>query len=200
MVKYDPTRHHRRSIRLTGHDYAQGGGYFVTIVCVERALLLEDPRFRLAVEEAWLWLASQYDYVHLDEYVVMPNHLHGVIVTHGTCRGDSRIAPTASVKRKPLGRLVGAFKTVSTKRINELRGTPGLTVWQRNYYEHIIRDEEELNRVRQYIIDNPTCWEQDPENPCQQPRRPRVTIHKTNRGNGRGGSRTAPGIVRRCGV
>jgi hypothetical protein len=59
---------------------------------------------------------------------------------------------------------VGAFKTVSTKCINEIRGTPGLPVWQRNFYEHIIRDEEELDAVRQYIVDNPVRWEEDPEN------------------------------------
>jgi REP element-mobilizing transposase RayT len=164
-MTYDPTGRHRRSIRLAGHDYAQPGTYFVTVVCRERALLLEDPGFRLAVEAGWCWLADRYEYLHLDEYVVMPNHLHGLVVIGDTCRGGSRTAPTARVKRKPLGRLIGAFKTVSTKRINELRGTPGATVWQRNYYEHIIRDEEELNRVRQYIADNPARWQQDPENP-----------------------------------
>jgi len=75
-------------------------------------------------------------------------------------RGGLRTAPTAmqtapAVKRKPIGRLIGAFKTVSTKRINEHRGTPNAPVWQRNYYEHIIRNEESLNRIRQYIADNP---------------------------------------------
>jgi REP element-mobilizing transposase RayT len=117
------------------------------------------------VEETWLWLADQYEFVHLDEYVIMPNHLHGIIVIGDTCRGASRSAPTRVAKRKPLGRLVGAFKTVSTKRINEIRGTLGVPVWQRNYYERVIRNGEELNRVRQYIIDNPAHWEQDRENP-----------------------------------
>jgi len=144
------------------------------------------------VEETWLWLADQYEFVHLDEYVIMPNHLHGIIVIGDTCRGgtrtvlrrgdtrtvlrrgdtrtvlrrgDTRSAPTGVAKRKPLGRLVGAFKTVSTKHINEIRGTLGVPVWQRNYYERVIRNGEELNRVRQYIIDNPAHWEQDHENP-----------------------------------
>ena len=159
-MTYDPTRHHRRSIRLPSYDYAQVGAYFVTIVCKERALLLEDPMLRTVVEETWLWLANQYDYVRLDEYVVMPNHLHGIIVIR---RGGSRTAPTKdATKRKPLGRLIGAFKTVSTKRMN---AAPGLPVWQRNYYERVIRDEDELNRIRQYIIDNPMRWEEDEENP-----------------------------------
>ena len=83
----------------------------------------------------------------------------------GVRRGDSRIAPTGAFKRKPLGQLIGAFKTVSTKRINEIRAAAGLPVWQRNYYEHVIRSGEELSRVREYIINNPLHWDQDPENP-----------------------------------
>jgi putative transposase len=165
-MKYDPMRHHRRSIRLPTYDYAQAGAYFVTIVCRDRLLLLEDPRLREVVEETWLWLADQYEFVQLDEYVIMPNHLHGIIVIDDArSRGASRSAPTGVARRKPLGRLVGAFKTVSTKRINEIRGTLGVPVWQRNYYERVIRNDEELNRVRQYIIDNPAHWEEDSENP-----------------------------------
>jgi len=79
-------------------------------------------------------------------------------------RGGSRTAPTMG-KRKPIGRLIGAFKTVSTKCINQMRNTSGMTVWQRNYYEHIIRDETSMHRIREYIIDNPSQWEFDRENP-----------------------------------
>ena len=167
-MTYDPTRHHRRSIRLPAYDYTQAGAYFVTLVCKEGALLLEDLLYKEIVGKAWLWLEAQYAYVVLDQYVIMPNHLHGIIFIRDSGRGGSRTAPTDGTKRKPLGRLIGAFKTVSTKRINEMRGTPGLPVWQRNYYEHVIRNEGELNRVRQYIVDNPARWEQDPENPRQR--------------------------------
>ena len=97
--------------------------------------------------ESWRWLASQYPYVTLDEWTVMPNHLHGILILTG--RGGSRTAPTV----KPLGRLIGAFKTVSTRRINQLRRTPGALVWQRNFWEHIVRDEPELQRIRTYIRD-----------------------------------------------
>jgi len=165
-MNYDPTRHHRRSIRLPSYDYSQSGAYFVTIVCRDRVLLLNDPGLRAVAEEAWLWLADQYVFVHLDAFVVMPNHLHGIIVINDTRRGGSRTAPTTNgLRPKTLGRLVGAFKTVSTKRINEIRGTHGLPVWQRNYYEHVIRNEGERDRIRQYIAGNPTCWDQDRENP-----------------------------------
>ena len=105
--------------------------------------------------------------------MIMPNHLHGIIVIADVVKGGSRpgfaalcpgtTAPTE--KRKPIGRLVGAFKTVSTKRINHPRNTPGLKIWQRNYYEHIIRNDDELNRIREYIANNPAQWEMDRENP-----------------------------------
>ena len=98
----------------------------------------------------------------------MPNHLHGIIMIRDDIRrGGSRTAPTE--KRKPLGRLIGAFKTVSTKRINELRLTSGGPFWQRNYYEHVIRSEEELAEVREYILNNPARWNEDENNPALRP-------------------------------
>lgn len=86
--------------------------------------------------------------------------------THGSEGGESDISSRPlSGHRKPIGRLIGAYKTVSTKRINELGRTPGARLWQRNYYEHIIHDEDEFNLIRQYILDNPARWETDRENP-----------------------------------
>ena len=160
-----PEGHRRRSIRLPDYDYSQTGAYFVTIVCKNRALLLDNQTYRDVVEEAWRWLASHHAHVTLDEYVLMPNHLHGVLLINSPRRGGSRTAPTEPAQNKPLGRLIGAFKTVSTKKINALRSTPGEQVWQRNYYERIIRNEDELNRIRTYIQENPLHWEEDPENP-----------------------------------
>ncbi len=127
------------------------------------------------VTDVWQWLETQYPYVTLDEFVVMPNHLHGLIMitddsrrgnSDGMRRGVSLTAPTgATAKRKPLGRLIGAFKTVSTKRVNRLHGLPGSPLWQRNYFEHVVRNEESLTKIRQYIRDNPLRWEFDKENP-----------------------------------
>ena len=164
---YDPQKHRRRSIRLKGYDYSQAGAYFVTICTQNRESLLGEivggemilNAYGRVVAVCWVWLAKQYPYVELDEWVMMPNHAHGIVILSGG-RGGSRTAPT-----KSLGRLVGAFKTVSTKRINQMRHTPGAAVWQRNYYEHIIRNEDELNRLRQYILDNPVQWEMDENNP-----------------------------------
>jgi len=116
---------------------------------------------------SWEWLATQYAHVELVGWIVMPNHLHGIVVIHNDgCAGGSRTAPTKPTTQKPLGRLIGAFKTVSTKRINALRGSHGMPVWQRNYYEHIIRDESELNCIREYVINNPAGWDKDEENPA----------------------------------
>jgi len=161
-MRFDPDRYRRHSIRLPGYDYRSPGAYFVTIVCKDRAPLMDEPDLRAVTEETWLWLAERYGYVYLDEYVIMPNHLHGIVVVDDTRRGGSRTAPTTP--RKPLGRLIGAFKTVSTKRINEIRGTPGFPVWQRNYYEHIIRNQTELEEIRRYTLENPLRWDDDPEN------------------------------------
>ncbi|MBC7263734.1 MAG: transposase [Chloroflexi bacterium] len=179
-MPYDPQKHHRRSIRLRDYDYSQAGAYFVTLCTRNRECLFGDVvdgemrlnEFGAAVEESWKWLAEQYEYVALDEWVIMPNHVHGIIwIVDDPGRGSSRTAPT--MKRKPLGRLIGAFKTVSTKRINEMNGTPGAPVWQRNYYEHVIRSEAELNRIRRYIAANPWQWQWDGNNPVHIGRRQR---------------------------
>jgi REP element-mobilizing transposase RayT len=109
-------------------------------------------------------VATAYPYVGLDEWGVMPNHLHGIIIINDNRRmGGSRTAPTANVR--PLGGLIGAFKTVSTKRVRQEYGSYTGPLWQRSYYEHVIRDDADLLRIRQYIINNPACWDTDEENP-----------------------------------
>ncbi len=177
MVKlsFSPNIHNRHSIRLRGYDYTCDGAYFITICTQDRSCLfggITNNEMNLneigkIVYETWRWLSVQYDYVALDEMIVMPDHLHGIIIIadqhgrgdsslDGGSRGDSRITPTK--KRKTIGRLIGAFKTVSTKKINELVNTPGSRMWQRDYYEHIIRNNEELNRIREYISNNVIMW------------------------------------------
>jgi REP element-mobilizing transposase RayT len=142
----------RRSIRLTGYDYATPAAYFVTICTAGRALPLRLPTFRAAVEEAWVALPRLFRALQLDEMVVMPDHVHCVIAlldgTGCAAQGASRRAPT-------LADVVRAFKGNTTRQINQLRHAPGAPVWQRNYYEHIVRDEAELDRIREYIRSNP---------------------------------------------
>ena len=199
-TRYNPDKYHRRSIRLKGYDYTTAGAYFITLCTHQRECLfgaIEHGEMRLSqpgqiVVDTYLWLANQYPYVHLDRWVVMPNHLHGIIVLTDDCRGGLRIAlppnlaPPPNIApdialtpdvvltpditlRKPLGRLIGAFKTVSTKQINLVRDTPDIPVWQRNYYEHIIRDDRALQHIRQYIQNNPLSWRDDQLHPDHPP-------------------------------
>lgn len=177
----------RRSIRLQGYDYSQPGAYFVTIVTHARSMLLGDVNkgtmvlngLGEAAAESWGWLTTAFQHVRLDEWVVMPNHVHGIIVLveDGTWAGDSRAAPTArpgrfaafvdpsQAKRAALPQIVGAFKTVAGQRIDQIRRTPGVPVWQRGYYDHVVRGEVELKRIRGYLVGNPGKWEEDEENP-----------------------------------
>jgi len=115
------------------------------------------------VNESWLWLPQQYPYVELDEFQILPDHLHGIIVINEPRRGGSRTAPTDGQKVKPLGGLIGAFKTVSTKQINKIRNTPGISFWQRSFHDHIIRNEADLYRIREYIKNNPLQWDIEKE-------------------------------------
>jgi putative transposase len=176
MSNFEPKIHHRRSIRLPGYDYSRAGGYYVTIVAWQRECLFGEVvdgemvlnDFGQIAAKTWQWLQTQYPYVELGTSIVMPNHFHGIIILHDDDRrDDSRIVPTDGPKRKPLGRLIGAFKTVSTKNINLLRHTEGQVVWQRNYYEHIIRSEKEMKTIWDYIEGNPARWEKDNENPSR---------------------------------
>jgi len=192
-MKHKVEKQHRRSIRLHGYDYAQAGAYFVTIVVRDRACLfgavdngeMRPNQFGRIVQATWNELPHHYPGVGYDAFVVMPNHIHGVIglvdddgvgannvgaglkPARGVVAGPNSVraglkpAPT----RPGLPEIIRAFKTFSARRVNELRETRGVPIWQRNYYEHIIRDEESLNRIRQYIADNPARWEFDPDNP-----------------------------------
>ena len=161
----------RTSNRLRGWNYANTAAYFVTLVVRERTCLFGEVvngemilnPFGSVVDESWRWLREQYDHIELDAYVVMPNHLHGIIVITDNQSGQS------VSQGKPLGRLIGAFKTVSTKQINELRSTPGESIWQRGFYDRVIRNEAELESVREYISGNPAKWDEDPENVTIRP-------------------------------
>jgi len=175
----------RRSIRLKGYDYSQPGAYFVTICTRNQYHYLGDiigGRMKLSeigeiINQFWIETPYHFDNVHLDEFIVMPNHLHGIIMIDVNCRGEvpspykstlpnSQGRETLPLQQKrPLGHVIGYFKYQSTKRINKVRGLPGVTIWQRNYYEHVVRDEESLNRIRQYVVDNPARWVFDRENP-----------------------------------
>ena len=178
MTRDRPGRYSRRSIRLDGYDYRQPGAYFVTI-CTQGSECLfgevVDGRTRLNVggEMVWRWwqeLNAKFPPVRTDAAVVMPNHFHGIIFIVGQ---PHRVAPTDGPRRgdaPTLGEIIGWFKTMTTNEY--IRGAKELgwppfpgKVWQRNYYERIIRNREELERIRSYIQTNPERWALDRNNP-----------------------------------
>ncbi len=176
-MPYDSFLHHRRSIRLQGFDYRTPGYYFLTVCTKWREPVLGEVvegRVRLnqvgkTVESVWHSLSNHFPEVDRDEFVVMPNHVHGIvgIVGAGFPRpkiAGPRGAETAPLQRVALGQIVAYFKYRSSSLINQLRQMAGEPVWQRNYYERIIRNDAELARIRQYIRENPAHWEDDPEN------------------------------------
>jgi len=165
---------HRRSIRLCDYDYTQSGAYFVTICTYERRCLfgqiidgnMVSNEWGAIVQEEWEQTAILRPNVELDTFVVMPNHIHGVIVITDDGRGTMHCAPTYRREfSKPvansLSTIIGTFKAAVTRRINRLPDMPDHPIWQRNYYEHVIRDERSLNRIRAYVVNNPATWAKD---------------------------------------
>ena len=192
---YNLTLHYRYSTRLKYYDYSQAGAYFVTVCSQNRECIFGDisnGEMRLnsagkLVEKWWVELNHKYKDIALDAFVIMPNHVHGIIVlTTGNVGAvheppkDKAIRELSSkrvIHELPLQknkierrnmvipRIMGFFKMNSAKHINGLRNTAGISVWQRNYYEHVIRNEASLGKIREYIVNNPSKWEDDIENP-----------------------------------
>ncbi|MCG2720893.1 MAG: hypothetical protein L6290_02600 [Thermodesulfovibrionales bacterium] len=185
---YNPEIHHRRSIRLKGHDYSQTGAYFVTVCSLNKECMFGEIKHGTAglneygemVMKCWNEIPGHFINVECDEFVVMPNHIHGVIFINN-CRGEvsspfssdsdtikftQQGGETPPLLRKiTLGQIVAYFKYQTAKTINQIRNTLGTSIWQRNYYEHIIRDDRELQAIREYIRYNPLKWNDDEENP-----------------------------------
>ena len=161
---------------MKDYDYSHPGGYFVTVCTRNRECLLGEIAENSIhpsmcgeiVRSCWGHLPRHYPHVVLDAFVLMPNHVHGIIVlTDPDFVGAGlKPAPTLAGRRCSVPETVRAFKAFSSRRINEWRGTPGKSAWQRGYYEHIVRNEEDLNEIRKYITENPLSWELDRENPA----------------------------------
>lgn len=156
MSDYNRDKHHRRSIRLREYDYARPGAYFVTICARERTCLLGDVTkgvmilnsYGQVVESCWQALPLHFSHVQGDAFVIMPNHVHGIIVLRRGEAFAANASPLQGTKSGSLGAIVQNFKSVTTRRINQMRGMLGTPFWQRNYYEHIIRNEDEWNEIR----------------------------------------------------
>jgi len=192
--------HHRRSIRLKNYDYSSPGAYFVTVCAWDRQFLfgqiagetMRENECGKVVRARWEAIPTHFHSVEPDEFVVMPNHVHGIIMIldrtlDSPCRGTACRAPftarrapftprhAPSVERfghpvpASVPTILRSFKSAVTKALNESRGGRVSPVWQPNYYEHVIRDEKELDRIRQYIVFNPQQWAFDRENPAGCP-------------------------------
>jgi putative transposase len=130
-------------------------------------------KFGSIVNDCWNDIPNHFTNVEIDAFVVMPNHIHGIVSIVDTRRGEvtspaPKGAETAPLRKHTLGQVIAYFKYQTTKSINQIHKTPGNRVWQRNYYEHVTRNEVDLNDVRQYIINNPIQWDMDEENPSWQ--------------------------------
>jgi putative transposase len=172
---------HRKQLRLRGYDYAFPGVYFVTICSAGKLAvfgsvsgeeIVLSPEGEI-VRSEWIALAERFARLVLDKFVIMPNHLHGVLAFVGHAGGASPAPTTTTTTTKPGGaspsptlfEVIGAFKSISTIKVNKLLGRRGVTLWQRSYYEHIVRTGEDLRKIQRYILENPLMWSLDPENP-----------------------------------
>jgi len=187
-MAFDPAIHHRQSIRLQGYDYSQAGAYFVTICAQHRACLfgdIADQKMRLndagqMVERWYRALEQKFPDIRCGDFICMPNHVHFIAVNVGA---DLRVCPdrvcpddvggkTGEHMGSPLPRVVQWFKTMTTNAyIDGVKSHHWPTfykrLWQRNYYEHIVRNDADLAHIQQYIKSNPALWQQDALNPKQ---------------------------------
>ncbi len=165
---------YHRLTRLKEYDYSQPGGYFITICTKNRYCLfgkVENDQMKLnhcgeIAQLSWSQLSEHYHNVELDVFIIMPNHIHGIIFLTDVGAGFKPAPTVLGFYCHPLPEIVRGFKTFSSKKINELRNMSGTPVWQRNYYEHVIRKDESLDKIREYIVTNPLRWALDRENPA----------------------------------
>ena len=178
-MKHNPNIHHRRSIRLKGYDYSWPGAYFITICTQDRQCLFGKVvggemwlnHAGAMAERWWQELNRKFRHIQTDVHIVMPNHVHGIIVIQSV-GADLRVCPYMKGAHigAPLPEIVQWFKTMTTNEyIRRVKNDgwppfPG-RLWQRNYYEHVIRDDQSLYRIRNYILENPLLWHLDRENP-----------------------------------
>jgi putative transposase len=183
-MKYDPHIHHRRSIRLKGYDYSQAGLYFVTICCenkehrfgkIENDEMILNDAGKIA-NECWMEIPKHFPNAVSHEHVVMPNHIHGIVeLTNGPDVGAENFLPLPPLQHprnefqkiipRSIGSIIKGFKIGVTKwfRNNSIGANNDLPirVWQRNYHEHVIRNEQSYQTISDYIINNPAKWKDD---------------------------------------
>ena len=152
--------------RWASHDYSSPGAYFVTACAHQKMMIFQRPAIAAIIEQAWDELPGHFPGVMLDAFVVMPNHIHGVLIISN---GDSSsVAPQhaeALRSRAPLSVIVRSFKAAVTREVRLQELWDGGRLWQPNFYDRVVRNEKELHRIRVYIANNPIAWQFDNENP-----------------------------------
>jgi putative transposase len=174
----EQTQHYRKSLRLKDYNYSLAGAYFITICTRDRKSYFEKfPNLQIIIHTQWDGLVNRFPQIQLDEFVVMPNHIHGIIFIVGAIhesplqnRSNMSLpmvyeSPLQNRRNMLLPKAIGYFKMNTAKQINQILKRAGQPFWQRNYYEHVIRNEKELKRIRAYIQNNPLRWKLDRENP-----------------------------------
>ncbi len=173
-----PNHPERKSPRLAGYDYSRPGAYFITACTKNREFLFSSNDARRAVLSVWHSVLDIFANIMLGEFVVMPNHIHGIIwiladgayrLHPGTWKNDpgrdGRLpVPTGITQYEPLSNIVGAFKTMVARQVNQLRNVTGIPVWQKSFYDRIVRNEYELKCIEHYIRINPVKWVDDRDN------------------------------------
>lgn len=169
-MKFDPDKHHRRSIRLRNFDYTSARGYFVTIVTHQRQSIfgkIENREINLnqlgdIARKQWLRLPSRFESLSLGLFVVMPNHIHGILQINPHPESDrGEEEQYGKPVKGSIPTIVRSYKSTVTKEIRLSNVFHVGPVWQRNYYEHVIRDQEDWHNIREYIRFNPLHWDQD---------------------------------------
>ena len=177
MKKQNIKQHHRRSIRLKEYDYSKAGAYFATICTLNKKHIFGGIRNGLVelsmigkiANKFWFEIPKHFEDVKLDEFIIMPNHIHGIIFVNDVNVGVQNFEPLQKQNRfqqiipKSIGSIIRAYKS-SVTHWGKLNGYEHFK-WQRNYWEHVIRNEDKQNKIRQYIQFNPLKWHLDRENP-----------------------------------
>ena len=161
----------RRLTRLQSYDYSQDGAYFITVCTRGRLCLFGDVKHDAmqpnqcgqAVTDVWNLLSRHFPHVQTFAFSLMPNHVHGVLLFRDV--GEKAACPNRRCQRHGLPDVVGSFKSYSARAVNHIRDTRGQPVWQRGYYDHVIRSESSLVRIGEYIANNPLQWNLDHDNP-----------------------------------
>ncbi len=166
-MSYDPEIHHRRSIRLKDYDYSNEGMYFITICCDKREDKFGDiinnkmimNELGNIAQTQWQELTTRFSHITLGEFVVMPNHFHGILIIENVLNSDE------TTKITSISDVVGAYKSLVMHHVLKLFGDKPLgKIWQKNMYEHIIRNLTSYNKIENYIINNPQSWGEDTYN------------------------------------